>query len=65
MTRLEHETRLRARILELVAEYAEFAHSPREFVPGGSPVPPSGMGGAGKIRKIADCATVEFPEERS
>jgi CDP-6-deoxy-D-xylo-4-hexulose-3-dehydrase len=42
MTQSEHLTRLRARILESVAEYAQLAHAPQEFVAGQSTVPPSG-----------------------
>ena len=42
MTQPEHLTRLRARILESVAEYAQLAHAPQEFIAGQSTVPPSG-----------------------
>ena|SRR5688572_11125673 len=42
MARSERETQLRARILEVVAEYAQLAHSPQKFVPGETPIPASG-----------------------
>lgn len=48
---------LRARILSLVAEYAEVAHAPRPFVPGQSPVPVSGkVYGASDVATLVDSA---------
>jgi len=48
---------LRARILELVAEYAEIAHAPRPFEPGQSPVPVSGkVYGASDMVSLVDSA---------
>ena len=48
---------LRARIGELVGQYAEIAFAPQPFLPGMSPVPPSGkMIGASELRLMVEAS---------
>jgi CDP-6-deoxy-D-xylo-4-hexulose-3-dehydrase len=42
MTDIKTEKELRRQIQELVAAYSTVAHSPQKFVPGKTPIPPSG-----------------------
>jgi CDP-6-deoxy-D-xylo-4-hexulose-3-dehydrase len=48
---------LRAQITELVAQYAQLAHSPDVFLPGSTPVPPSGkLIGARELQFMVDAS---------
>ena len=48
---------LRARILDLVGQYAEAAHAPRAFEPGRTPVPVSGkVLGAPELRNLVEAS---------
>jgi len=49
--------KLRTRILDLVAEYAEVAYAPREFKPGVTPIPASGkVIGAAELGNLVDAS---------
>lgn len=57
MTRSEKATQLRARALEAVAEYAQHAYSPQNFVPGETPIPASGkLIGTEEIQNLVEAA---------
>jgi len=55
MTQFKSPADLRNHILDLAEQYAALAHGPHPFVPGDSPVPPSGkvLGGA-EMRNLVD-----------